>query len=198
MIKKLEELGIGRPSTYATILSTILDRFYVEKKEKRFFSTPLGVAVAEFLVANFPDLFDYEFTAGMEDSLDDIARGERKWQPTIEEFYRPFEKKLETVEKKAARVKIATEETDKICPDCGKPLIIRFGKFGKFLACSGFPDCKHTEGLEEKVDAICPDCGGDIVMRKTRKGRPFYGCKNWPTCKFASWTKPKGAKAGVS
>ncbi|OGE20309.1 DNA topoisomerase I [Candidatus Daviesbacteria bacterium RIFCSPHIGHO2_12_FULL_43_11] len=198
LIKKLEELGIGRPSTYATILSTILDRFYVEKKEKRFFSTPLGVAVAEFLVANFPDLFDYEFTAGMEDSLDDIARGERKWQPTIEEFYRPFEKKLETVEKKAARVKIATEETDKICPDCGKPLIIRFGKFGKFLACSGFPDCKHTEGLEEKVDAICPDCGGDIVMRKTRKGRPFYGCKNWPTCKFASWTKPKGAKAGVS
>lgn len=196
LIKKLEELGIGRPSTYATILSTILERYYVEKKEKRFFATPLGEAVVEFLITNFPNIFDYDFTAGMEDSLDEIARGERKWQPTIEEFYRPFAGRLESVEETAARVKIATEETDRICPDCGKPLIIRFGKFGKFLACSGFPDCKHTEGLEEKVDAKCPDCGGDIIMRKTRKGRPFYGCKNWPTCKFASWTKPKEVNRG--
>ncbi len=194
LIKKLEELGIGRPSTYASILSTILERYYVEKKERKFFPTPLGQAVIEFLITNFPDIFDYDFTAGMEDSLDEIARGERKWKPIIEEFFKPFEKKLESVEEKAARVKIATEETDKICPDCGKPLIIRFGKFGKFLACSGFPECKHTEGLEVSVDAKCPSCGGDVVMRKTRKGRPFYGCKNWPTCKFASWTKPKTGK----
>ncbi|TSC88265.1 MAG: DNA topoisomerase I [Microgenomates group bacterium Gr01-1014_7] len=191
LIKKLEELGIGRPSTYAPTLSTIQDRFYVERKERKFFPTALGFAVCDFLVKNFPDVFDYSFTAQMENELDEIARGERQWRSTIASFYEPFEKKLEQTSKTAERVKVAVEVSDKKCPKCGKDLVIRIGKFGKFLACSGFPDCKHTEALEEKVNAICPDDGGDIVVRHTRRGKTFYGCKNWPGCKFASWTKPK-------
>ncbi|MDO8637974.1 MAG: type I DNA topoisomerase [Candidatus Daviesbacteria bacterium] len=191
LIKKLEELGIGRPSTYAPTISTIIDRFYVEKKEKKFFPTELGITVIKFLMKYFAEILDYDFTAEMENSLDEIAEGNLKWQPLIAKFYKPFEEKLEKVEQTAEKVKIETEVVDKLCPKCGKNLQIKFGKFGKFLACSGFPACKHTESLEEKVDAKCPDCGGDIILRKTRKGRPFYGCKNWPNCKFASWTKPK-------
>ncbi|KKS14357.1 MAG: topoisomerase protein [Candidatus Daviesbacteria bacterium GW2011_GWB1_41_5] len=196
LIKKLEELGIGRPSTYAPIISTILERYYVEKKEKKFFPTELGIGVIKFLMKYFADVFDYSFTAEMENEFDNIADGKSKWQPVIKKFYEPFEKKLETVEEKAEKVKIETEKIDKKCPKCGKPLQIKFGRFGKFLACTGFPDCKHTENIEQKIDVKCPDCGGDILFRKTRKGRPFYGCKNYPKCKFASWTKPKeGAKA---
>jgi DNA topoisomerase-1 len=194
LIKKLEELGIGRPSTYAPILSTIQDRYYVEKREKKFFPTELGITVNTFLMKYFPDIFDYAFTAEMEDNLDSIATGEMQWKPIIAKFYEPFAQKLEKVEGEAERVKIVAEETDQDCPECGKKLVIKFGKFGKFLACSGFPECKHTESFEQKVDAIC---GGEIVMRKTRKGRPFYGCKNWPTCKFASWTKPSLRPSGL-
>jgi len=197
LIKKLEELGIGRPSTYAPILSTIQDRYYVEKREKKFFPTELGITVNTFLMKYFPDIFDYAFTAEMEDNLDSIATGEMQWKPIIAKFYEPFAQKLEKVEGEAERVKIVAEETDQDCPECGKKLVIKFGKFGKFLACSGFPECKHTESFEQKVDAICPKCGGEIVMRKTRKGRPFYGCKNWPTCKFASWTKPSLRPSGL-
>lgn len=196
LIKRLEELGIGRPSTYAPILSTIQERFYVERVERKFIPTVLGFAVCDFLLEHFPDIFDYSFTAQMEDALDEIAAGERQWKPTIKEFYEPFEKKLEKVEKVAQKVKMELEKVDKKCSECGKDLVVRIGRFGKFLACSGFPDCKHTEGLEEKVDAKCPDDGGDIVIRKTRRGKTFYGCKNWPTCKYASWTKPKGVDSG--
>ncbi len=191
LIKKLEELGIGRPSTYAPTISTIIDRYYVERKERKFFPTELGIAVIKFLMKYFAEILDYDFTAEMENNLDEIAEGNLKWQPVIDKFYQPFEKKLKSVEQTAEKVKIETEVIDKKCPKCGKNLQIKFGKFGKFLACSGFPECKHTESLEEKIDVQCPTCGGDVVLRKTRKGRPFYGCKNWPTCKFASWTKPK-------
>lgn len=191
LIKKLEELGIGRPSTYAPIISTIQERFYVEKVERKFIPTPLGTAVCDFLVKYFPDIFDYSFTAQMEDELDEIARGERQWKPTIRTFYTPFEKKLEETSKEAQRVKMEVQLAGKKCPKCGKDLIIRIGRFGKFMACSGFPDCKHTESLEEKINAKCPEDQGDIVVRKTRRGKTFYGCKNWPVCKFASWTKPK-------
>ena len=198
LIKKLEELGIGRPSTYAPILSTIQDRFYVEKIERKFIPTKLGFAVSDFIVKYFPEIVDYSFTAQMEENLDEISRGERKWQPTIAEFYDPFEKKLEEVEKVAEKVKMEVELAGKKCPECGKDLIIRIGKFGKFFACSGFPDCKHTESMEEKVNAICPQDAGEIVVRKTRRGKTFYGCKNWPVCKFASWTKPKSDKPEVT
>lgn len=194
LIKKLEELGIGRPSTYAPILSTIQERFYVERQERKFFATALGIAVNDFLMKYFPDIFDYEFTASMEDQLDDISRGERQWKETIATFYAPFEKKLEGAMENAEKVKLEVEEVDKECPKCGKKLVVRTGRFGKFLACSGFPECKHTEGLEEKIESKCPNDGGDIVVRRTKKGKTFYGCKNWPTCKFASWTKPKSSQ----
>ena len=191
LIKKLEELGIGRPSTYAPILSTIQERFYVEREERKFKPTPLGSQVADFLIKYFPDVFDYQFTAAMENSLDEIAEGTKEWVPLIRDFYTPFEKKLAATTQTAEKVKLEVEYVGRKCPDCNKELIVRTSRFGKFLACSGFPDCKHTEAIEEKIEAKCPEDGGDIVVRKTRKGKTFYGCKNWPGCKFASWTKPK-------
>lgn len=191
LIKKLEELGIGRPSTYAPILSTLTDRFYIEKRERKLFPTPLGSAATDFLMKYFSNIIDYTFTAQLEDELDEIARGERQWKPTLKEFYGPFAKKLAETETNAEKVTVEVETTNRICPECGKPLLVRIGKFGKFLACSGFPECKHTESVEERVNAKCPEDGGEIVIRKTRRGKTFYGCKNWPTCKFASWNKPK-------
>lgn len=196
LIKKLEELGIGRPSTYAPILSTIAERFYVERTDRKFIPTILGFAVTDFLVKYFPDIVDYTFTAQMEDELDEISRGEREWKPTLRQFYEPFEKKLQETSETAERVKMEVQLAGKKCPECGKDLIVRIGKFGKFLACSGFPDCKHTESLEEKINAKCPQDGGEIMIRHTKKGKTFYGCKNWPVCKFASWTKPKGSDSG--
>jgi DNA topoisomerase-1 len=190
LVKKLEELGIGRPSTYAPIISTIQDRFYVEREERRFKATPLGMAVNDFLMKYFSEVFDYEFTASMEDRLDEVSRGERQWKSTIADFFRPFEKKIEATGESAERVALEIEKVDKQCPDCGKDLLVRTGKFGKFLACSGFPDCKHTEPIVEQIDAKCPQDGGDVMVRKTKKGKTFYGCKNWPKCTYASWTKP--------
>lgn len=194
LIKKLEELGIGRPSTYAPTLTTIQERFYVEKKERKFFPTILGVTVTDFLLKYFPHIIDYDFTAEMEENLDEIARGEREWKETVGEFYQPFAEHLNEVGEEAEKVIVEAEVVDKKCPKCGKNLVVRFGRFGKFLACSGFPECKHTESFETMVDTKCPQCGGGIVIRKTKKGRPFYGCQNWPNCKFASWTKPKSGK----
>lgn len=191
LVKKLEELGIGRPSTYAPILSTIQDRFYVEKQERKFSPTSLGMTVNDFLVKHFPEVFDYQFTASMEDSLDAISRGEKEWKSTVGAYFKPLAAKLGAVEETAEKVALEVELVDKNCPECGKQLLVRTGKFGKFLACSGFPECKHTERLEEKIDAKCPNDGGEVVVRKTKKGKTFFGCKNWPKCTFASWTKPK-------
>ena len=191
LIKKMEELGIGRPSTYAPILSTIQDRFYVEKVERKFIPTALGFAVNDFLIKHFSDIIDYSFTAQMEDELDEIARGERRWKPMMSEFYFPFEKRIVEVGKVAEKVKMELEVSDKKCPECGKGLVVRIGKFGKFLACSGFPECKHTEALAEKINVKCSLDSGEVVIRRTKSGKTFYGCKNWPVCKFASWTKPK-------
>ncbi len=191
LVKKLEELGIGRPSTYAPILSTIQDRYYVEKTERKFNPTSLGMTVNDFLMKHFPELFDYQFTAQMEDSLDDISRGEKEWKETVATYFKPLSAKLGTIEETAERVVLEVETVDKNCPKCGKQLIVRTGKFGKFLACSGFPDCKHTERIEQILDVKCPDDGGDVVVRKTKRGKTFFGCKNYPNCKYASWTKPK-------
>jgi DNA topoisomerase-1 len=145
LIKTLEEFGIGRPSTYAPIISTIQDRQYVEKADKKFQPTNLGFAVNDFLMANFPQIFEYSFTAKMEDQLDEIANGDKQWVPVIREFYDPFEKLLEKVSETAARVKVEVETTDEVCPIDGAPLVVRIGKYGKFLACSKFPDCKFTK-----------------------------------------------------
>src|SRR3990167_7758052 len=190
VIKTLEEKGIGRPSTYATIISTIESRSYIERQEGKFFPTAIGIAVNDFLVTNFSDIDDIPFTASIEDKLDAIANGEEKWAPMMRDFYVPFEKKLAEAEG-VRRVKIAVEQTDEQCPQCKEGnLIIRTGKFGKFLACSKFPDCKFTRAFIEKTGLKCPKDGAQIVVKKTRKGRKFYGCSNYPACDFAAWTRP--------
>jgi len=194
LIKALEQRGIGRPSTYAPTISTIEDRQYVEKLEKRFHPTSIGVAVTEFLGANFEKIMDYDFTAKVEEDLDKIAQGEVKWVPVIADFYKPFIAKVKSVEKDAERVKIATETTGEKCPECKEgDLIIRTGRFGKFISCSRFPDCKFKKNFVEKIENMnCPDCKtGEVIMRRTKKGRHFYGCSKYPECKWASWTKPK-------
>jgi DNA topoisomerase-1 len=192
LIKTLEKLGIGRPSTYAPIITTIQRRQYVEKEEKKFFPTNVGFAVNDFLINNFPTVFDYSFTAEMEGNLDNIANGKREWEKMMKEFYGPFEKKLGTVETKAKRVEIATEKVGRKCPDCKKgELVIRVGRFGKFISCSRFPDCDYKERYVEKIGMKCLDCKkGDIIVKTTGKGRKFYGCSRYPKCKWASWKKP--------
>lgn len=195
LIKTLEQLGIGRPSTYAPTISTILLRNYVEKKDGKFFATPVGTAVTEFLLKNFPNTFEYGFTAQMEGNLDKVAEGKLKWREDLKKFYTPFEKKLKSVEKNAKRVKIETEKLGKGCPECGKEhageLVIRVGRFGKFISCSRFPDCKYTAKYIEKIDMECPKCGeGEVVVKKTGRGRIFYGCSRYPDCDYASWKNP--------
>ena len=199
LVATLEEKGIGRPSTYATIVSTIEGRKYIDREETRFKPTPVGIAVNDFLVENFSTIDDIPFTADMEDKLDAIANEKKEWNPMIRSFYADLSKNLEEV-KGADRIKIATEEVDEKCPKCSAPLVIRFGKFGKFLSCSTFPKCDFTKPFVEEVGIICPKCGrrpegsarredkgGQVILRKTRKGRKFYGCSNYPKCDFAAW-----------
>jgi len=194
LIKTLEKLGIGRPSTYAPTISTIQIRNYVEKSEGKFSPTTVGEAVNDFLITNFPDVFEYKFTAGMEDSLDKVANGEAKWTGIIKDFYKPLEGKIGKVDKNAKRVKIETEKLGRKCPECKEgELVIRIGRFGKFISCSRFPDCKYTEKYVEKVGMKCPECKiGDVIVKKTGKGRNFFGCSRYPECKWASWRKPTG------
>lgn len=191
LIKAMEEKGIGRPSTYAPTISTIQDRQYVEKEEKKLIPTELGFAVNDFLMKNFSDIVDYGFTAQMEEELDDVANGARDWKPVVADFYKPFEEKLKGVYETAERVKIEVETTDEKCEKCGANMVVRIGKFGKFLACSTFPKCDYTKNLLKTVGIACPKCGGDVIQRKTRRGKTFYGCSNYPKCDFASWNKPK-------
>lgn len=186
LISTLEEKGIGRPSTYATIISTIEDRQYVEREEGRFNPTNVGIAVNDFLVENFSTIDDIPFTAEMEDELDRVANGEEKWVPIIKNFYGPFEKTLVEVEN-AKRVKIEVEKTNETCPQCSSPLVVRIGRFGKFLACSAFPTCRFTKPFVSETNYTCPKCGGKIILKKTKKGRKFYGCSNYPKCDFAAW-----------
>ena len=194
LIKTLEKLGIGRPSTYAPTISTIQIRNYVEKNDsKQFVPTSIGFAVNDFLMANFADTFDYQFTAKMEGELDDVANGNLKWEEPVKEFWNPFAKKLASVEKNAKRVKIEVEKLGRKCPDCKEgELVVRTGRFGKFISCSRFPECKHTEKFLEKVGVKCPECKtGDVIVKKTGKGRKFFGCSRYPDCKYASWRSPK-------
>jgi DNA topoisomerase-1 len=199
LIGTLEEKGIGRPSTYASIISVLTDRAYVERVERRFVPTPVGVAVNDFLVQNFSTIDDIPFTAQMEGHLDDVAAGEKDWEDMMKEFYTPFAKSLAAV-KDAPRVKIEAEETGEVCPECGMGnLVIRVGKFGKFLSCSRFPACKMTKPYVEKTNLKCPKDGGDIIIKKTRTGRKFYGCSSYPNCDFAAWKVEdiKGYKGDV-
>lgn len=197
LIKTLEKLGIGRPSTYAPIISTIQARTYVEKTEGKFFPTAVGMAANDFLVTNFPEELEYSFTAQMEGDLDTVANGKLDWHKMMKDFYNPFEKKLGKVEKDAERVKIATEGTGKKCPKCKEgEIVVRTGRFGKFLSCSRFPDCDYTDKYLQKIDIKCPTCKtGDIIVKKTGKGRIFYGCSRYPDCDYASWKDPRPKKA---
>ncbi|MBI3343097.1 type I DNA topoisomerase, partial [Candidatus Gottesmanbacteria bacterium] len=190
LVKALEEEGIGRPSTYAPIISTIQDRMYVEKEEKKLVPTDLGYSVTDFLVRYFPTILELPFTAQMEDEFDHIAMGEKSWQPVIREFYTPFAADLDKTYETAQKVKMPVETLEEKCPDCGNALVIRTGRYGKFIACSTFPTCKYTRQLVEKIDKKCPRCGGDIIIKKSRKrGKIFYGCSNYPTCTFAAWKR---------
>jgi DNA topoisomerase-1 len=190
LVKLLEEKNIGRPSTYAPIIETIIKRGYVERQAKQFFPTELGIIVVDLLKENFPEIMEVEFTAEMEENLDQIEEGDRSWNQTIAEFYAPFAERLEKAREKIEKVSIPDEPAGKDCPQCGRPMLIKMGRFGKFAACSGFPECRYTESINEVIDAKCPDCGGDVVALRTKKGRRFYGCKNYPQCDFKSWNKP--------
>lgn len=194
LIKTLEKFGIGRPSTYAPIMSTIGERGYVTKDaQKRFIPTEIGEKVNDVLVENFPEIVDINFTANMEDSLDDIAENKKNWISVIRNFYAPFEKNLEEKYESVEKQNL-TAETGELCDKCGKPMVIRYGRFGKFIACSGFPECRNTKEIPPvPLDISCPLCKeGKIVERKTRRGRLFYGCLEWPKCTFATWQKPTG------
>jgi len=197
LIKALEQNGIGRPSTYASILSTIQERNYIEKDEnKKFRPTEIGTVVNDLLVNHFPKIVDIKFTAEMEEDLDKIAGGQRKWVPVIKEFYTPFEENLKQKYQEVSKKDITEKPTEKICPKCGAPLLIRLGKYGKFYACSKFPKCKYTEPLEKTALGIeCPKCKkGEIVEKRTKKHKIFYGCNQFPKCDFALWDKPTDEK----
>ena len=190
LVQVLEEYGIGRPSTYAPIMSTIQERGYVTRDGKRLIPTETGELVNDLLVEHFPEIVDTGFTAHMEGDLDHIASGEREWVDLIREFYGPFAKSLDKAQKEMPVTKAELEKVGRQCPECGKDLVIRWGRYGKFISCSGFPECRHTEAFLEKIGVKCPLDGGEIVQRKTRKGRTFFGCENYPTCEFTSWKRP--------
>ena len=190
LVRTLEENGIGRPSTYAPIISTIQQRGYVERREKRLFPTELGFVVNDLLVKHFPDIIDVGFTAQMEEHLDRIADGEEAWVPVLRRFWEPFVHSLAQAEAGMEQVQVDNEPTGEMCEKCGHALVFKHGRFGKFIACSNFPECRNTKPILLKVGVACPECGGDLVERKTRRNRIFYGCVNYPDCKFSSWTRP--------
>ena len=199
LIKELENNEIGRPSTYAPIIFTIQKRNYVQKnQEKRFEPTETGFAVNDLLTEHFPEIVDIKFTAEMEKDLDEIADGKRDWTELMKSFYFPFEKKLEQKYEEVQKKPLEQKPSGKNCPKCGKPLLVKRSRYGEFLACSGFPDCRHTESLEQKnqkTGIVCPQCEqGEIIMKKTKKGKMFFGCSNWPQCDFASWDRPTGER----
>ncbi len=187
LVKALEDNGIGRPSTYSTIVETIQARGYVTQQERRFMPTPIGFAVNDLLVEHFPKIVNLDFTARMEGDLDRVAEGNEDWIALLRSFYGPFESELEAAEKKLPRLELRDEPTDEICPTCGRPMVIKHGRFGKFISCSGYPECKTTKPIVKETGAACPRCGGAIVERRSKKGRTFYGCANYPKCDFISW-----------
>jgi len=191
LIKELEEQGIGRPSTYVPIISTIQDRGYVDQEQKRFVATWLGETVNEVMNKHFPDIVDTGFTAEMERRLDDVEEGRQSWIEFLKSFYGDFKVTMEKAEAEMDRVQKPVEEIDELCPECGRNLVIRTGRFGRFISCSGFPECRYRRSVVNKTGALCPICQGDLVERKTKqKQRIFYGCNNYPTCNFAIWEKP--------
>ena len=190
LVKVLEEKGIGRPSTYAPTVDVIQKRGYVEKEKRRFKPTELGEIVVQILQEFFSDIVDIDFTAGMEEQLDKIESGHQERNEVLKAFYTSFDKKLKIAEQEIEKVKIEDEVSDEKCELCGKNMVVKRGRYGKFLACPGFPECKNTKPIVTEIGVNCPECSGSIVVRRSKRGRTFYGCSNYPDCKFVSWNKP--------
>ncbi len=191
LVKALEEKGIGRPSTYSPTITTILERRYIEKEQKQLIPTELGKVVNKLLTENFSDIINVEFTAKIEENFDEVAEGKENWKNIIREFYGPFQSQVEKVEKELEHVELAEEVSDIPCDKCGRMMVIKYSRYGKFLACPGYPECKNTKPLIETIDTPCPKCGGKIQIRKSKKGRKFYICENNPDkCDYISWNKP--------
>ncbi len=189
LVKEMEEKGIGRPSTYAPTISTIISRGYVERESRSLKATELGFLVNDIMEKNFSSIVDVDFTADMENKLDNIEVGEVSWIKVIDNFYKPFKEVLDKAEKEIEKIDL-TEETDEICEKCGSNMVIKYGRYGKFLACSNYPDCDNTKSYLIKTGVDCPKCGGDLIVRKSKKGKTFYGCSSFPKCRFISWHKP--------
>ena len=196
LIKALEENGIGRPSTYAPTITTITSHLYVEREGKQLKPTVLGEVTTELMKEHFPNILDVKFTAEMENNLDDVERGNKSWVATLEDFYGDFSKTLETAEEKmeGKRVKVPDEETDVVCDQCGRNMVIKIGRFGRFLACPGFPECKNTKKIVQETAGSCPLCGEKIILKKSKRGRSFYGCSAYPDCNFMTWNVPTEEK----
>jgi DNA topoisomerase-1 len=194
LVKTLEEKGIGRPSTYAPIVETVIKRGYVVRESKQFYPTELGTIVVDLLKRYFQDIIDVEFTADMEHKLDSVEEGNQDWVRILEQFYAPFTVTMEKADEEIGHVQVADEVTEEICEQCGRNLVIKMGRFGKFLACPGFPECRNTRPLLEPTGVGCPRCEGDLVVRRTRKGRKFFGCSRYPECDFVTWHPPAKEK----
>ena len=194
LVKTLEELGIGRPSTYAPTITTVINRRYVAKENKNLYMTELGEVVNNMMVQAFPSIVDVNFTANMESLLDKVEEGVVNWKTVVSNFYPDLDEAVKNAEKELAKVKIEDEVTDVICEECGRNMVIKYGPHGRFLACPGFPECRNTKPYLEKIGVNCPKCGKDIVLRKTKKGRKYYGCEDNPECDFMSWQKPSKEK----
>jgi DNA topoisomerase-1 len=190
LVRALEDMGIGRPSTYAPTISTILSRGYVERDAKTLIPTELGQIVNDLMMEYFPSIMDYKFTAEMEQKLDEVEDGNVAWRSILQEFYKIFSQYMENAERSIEKIELEDEVSDVICEKCGSNMVIKIGRYGKFLACPNFPDCRNTKPILEEVDAVCPKCNGAIVVRKSKKGRKFYGCENYPECNFVSWDLP--------
>ncbi|MCI8863346.1 MAG: type I DNA topoisomerase [Lachnospiraceae bacterium] len=194
LVKTLEELGIGRPSTYAPTITTIIARRYVSRENRNLYLTELGEVVNHMMKAAFPSIVESDFTANMEGLLDCVEEGTVNWKTVVENFYPDLEAAVQAAEKELEEVKIEDEVTDVVCDLCGRNMVIKYGPHGRFLACPGFPDCRNTKPYLEKIGVLCPKCGAEVVLRKTKKGRKYYGCENHPECDFMSWQKPSGKK----
>ncbi|MBQ1985590.1 MAG: type I DNA topoisomerase, partial [Clostridia bacterium] len=199
LIKTLEENGIGRPSTYAATITTLTSREYVTREGKSFKPTELGEVITKLMKEKFPEIVNIKFTAAVEKDLDEVQNGNVDWVETLHGFYDDFDKKLKKVKKEMDGVKIQLEEdkTDFICPNCGKPMVVKFGRYGKFIACSGYPECKTIKKIVNETGAACPKCGGKIIEKKSKRGRVFYGCDQYPKCDFVSWDAPSGQNCPV-
>lgn len=196
LIKTLEENGIGRPSTYAATISTITSRGYVKREGKTLFPTELGEVSTDLMLKHFPKIVNVKFTAQMEENLDKVEHGEQQWVQLLDDFYGDFNETLKKAKEKTKdmKIKLTEEETDIVCELCGRKMVVKMGRYGKFIACPGYPECKNVKNFVESIGVACPKCGGDVIIKKSRRGRVFYGCNNYPECDFVSWTEPSNEK----